>query len=381
MDAGFHVVAFARRGRASALRHSRHVVCHDISPPESDLQATSDDLQSLLISLGQSVNGGQSLLLPLDDKAVYLCNKIKLDGGWLLAGPQGANADLALNKDLQVKAALDAGFNVPETILVRTASDIFSSSLAESFPIVLRPAECVPLYQGRLYSSPHWVCANLDELKSAVAQWAERIPLLVQPFITGTGEGVFGIAAHDGVRAWSAHRRLRMMNPQGSGSSACISQVVPEDLKPKVEALVRNTAWCGLFMIELLRDRSGKSWFVELNGRSWGSMALSRRQGLEYPAWHAKLVMDQQSPSGVVLPPAPGVVCRNVGRELMHLLFVLRGAKSKALTNWPSFWETLGAVLRVRKGDVFYNWRRDDRKVFVADCYYTLHDNLIKARN
>ncbi len=87
VDAGFKVVAFARRGRASALRHSRHVVCHDISPPESDLQAASADLQSLLGSLGQSVDGGPSLLLPLDDKAVYLCNRMKLEGGWLLAGP------------------------------------------------------------------------------------------------------------------------------------------------------------------------------------------------------------------------------------------------------------------------------------------------------
>ena len=83
------------------------------------------------------------------------------------------------------------------------------------------------------------------------------------------------------------------MNPQGSGSSACVSQPVPEDLKAKVKALIATADWRGLFMIELLRDRSGTCWFVELNGSSWGSMALSRRQGLEYPAWHVRLAMDQ----------------------------------------------------------------------------------------
>jgi hypothetical protein len=174
---------------------------------------------------------------------------------------------------------------------------------------------------------------------------------------------------------------LRMMNPQGSGSSACVSQPVPEDLKPKVESLIAATKWRGLFMVEVLRDHSGKPWFVELNGRPWGSMALSRRQGLEYPSWHARLAMDPKSPIGMNRSPAPGVVCRNVGRELMHILFVLRGAKSKALTEWPSFWETLGRVLHIRRGDAFYNWRRDDRKVFLADCYYTMHDNLFRARN
>jgi len=76
-----------------------------------------------------------------------------------------------------------------------------------------------------------------------------------------------------------------------------------------------------------------------------------------------------------------GLVCRNVGRELMHLLFVLKGAKSKALTNWPSFWNTFVNVLRIRKGDTFYNWRSDDQKVFLADCYCTMHDNLCRSRS
>jgi hypothetical protein len=65
----------------------------------------------------------------------------------------------------------------------------------------------------------------------------------------------------------------------------------------------------------------------------------------------------------------------------MHLLFVLRGAKSKALSNWPSFWKTMGRVLTVHKKDTFYNWRGDDPKVFIADFYYTVHDNIFKGKN
>ena len=65
----------------------------------------------------------------------------------------------------------------------------------------------------------------------------------------------------------------------------------------------------------------------------------------------------------------------------MHLLFVLRGPKSRALKNWPSFWKTLGNIVRVRWGDTLYNWRREDPKVFIADLYYTLRNNLIKSGN
>jgi hypothetical protein len=65
----------------------------------------------------------------------------------------------------------------------------------------------------------------------------------------------------------------------------------------------------------------------------------------------------------------------------MHLLFVLKGAKSTALRQWPPFWRTVGDLARIHRGDGLYNWRRDDPKVFLADFYYTVHDNIFKSRN
>jgi hypothetical protein len=205
------------------------------------------------------------------------------------------------------------------------------------------------------------------------------VPLLVQPFIVGTGEGIFGLAAPDEIRAWSAHRRLRMMNPKGSGSSACISQPVSEDLRCKAEDFVKRTGWRGMFMIELLRDRLGRVFFVEFNGRPWGSMALSRRQHFEYPAWQVMLAADPHSQVGMAASPVPGMVSRHAGRELMHLLFVLRGAKSKALSDWPSIWKSMMEVVRFRQGETLYNWRGEDMKVFLADVCYTIKSNLFKT--
>lgn len=381
VDGGFRVVAFARRGRASALRHSRHVVCREICAPESDLQAALSDLHSLLNSVGTQANDAPLILFPLDDKAVWLCSRVQLDRRWILAGPRGSCADLALNKNLQVEAARDAGFQVPKTVLARTAKDLFDFSAAESYPIILKAADSVPTYQGRVYSCRKWICADDVELKRAIGEWGERVPLLAQTFVTGVGEGVFGLAAPDGIRAWSGHRRLRMMNPQGSGSSACVAQPVPQDLRSITGKFITQAGWRGLFMIEVLRDDSGNVWFVELNGRPWGSMALCRRQGLEYPAWHVELAIDEHSRSGLEVSSGTGVVCRHAGREFMHLLFVLRGAKSDALRRWPSFWETIGEVIHFHRQDGLYNWRRDDPKVFIADFYYTIHDNLFKSRN
>lgn len=381
VEDGFQVVAFARKGRTSSLRHSRHVVCHEICPPEVDLQQSLSDLRSLLASLEDASGESHRILFPLDDKAVWLCDKLQLGPPWLLAGPEGGAAELALNKHLQFQAAREAGFDVPEALLVNTADEIFKSSIAQSFPLILKSAEPVPTHDGRVVECPKWICANRSELESAVKEWAERVPLLIQKFVTGNGEGVFGLAAPDGIRAWSGHRRLRMMNPQGSGSSACIAQSVSEDIKSKTQRLIDNSGWQGLFMVELLRDRAGKLWFVELNGRPWGSMALARRQGLEYPSWQVRLTIDQQSSAGSAASSMPGLVCRHLGREFMHVLFVLKGSKSKALTEWPPFWKTMADVLPVHRKDTFYNWRRDDAKVFLADFYYTVHNNVFKSRH
>jgi len=381
VDAGFRVIAFARKGRASSLRYSRHVVCHEIRAPESDLQAALSDLHALMNSISSQAESPQRILFPLDDKAVWLCSKMEPMSGWLLAGPTGICADLALDKNLQVAMAREAGFNVPRTALARTAKDLFDFSAAESYPIILKAADSVPTYQGRVYSCRKWICANRSELERAIGQWGERVPLLAQTFITGVGEGVFGLAAPEGVRAWSGHRRVRMMNPQGSGSSACASQPVPQEIRGQAEALIRNAGWRGLFMIELLRDRSGKIWFVEINGRPWGSMALCRRQGLEYPAWHVELALDERSQAGLSVSSGSGLVCRHAGREFMHVLFVLKGANSNALSQWPSFWKAMGDVLHFHRADGLYNWRRDDPKVFFADFYYTVHDNLFKSRD
>ena len=380
VDAGFRVIAFARKGRECALRHSRHVSCYEICAPELDLNAAMADLGSLL----ESVEDGSSappVLLPLDDKAVFLCSGLPKRERWALAGPAGISAELALDKYVQIQNAALAGFNVPKAVLASKANDIVDFVASEGFPIILKSAHCVPIRDGRAKTTHNWICADKSELDAALRKWNESEALLAQRFITGTGEGVFGLATADGVRAWSAHRRLRMMNPQGSGSSACISQMVSEDIRDKAELFVRQTGWRGMFMIELLRDPEGNIFFIEFNGRPWGSMALSRRQQLEYPAWQTMLALNPKSQAGLEAASMPGIVSRNIGRELMHLLFVLRGPGSRALGKWPGVWQSAANVIRIGRRETLYNWNARDRKVFFWDVYYTLKSNLLKSRN
>jgi biotin carboxylase len=375
VDRGYRVAAFARRGRRSALRSSREVTCYEITPPDVDANAALRELERLC---QKNEGGSRVALFPLDDSALWLASRMTTRPGLTLVGASPAAIELALDKAAQLTAAQTAGFNVPPTTIC--TSGIQVREAAKSFPVIIKPAKAAWEEEGRLRKGGMWVCGNKDELEAAIAKWAERMPAILQPFISGVGEGIFGLATKAGVEAWSAHRRLRMMNPQGSGSSACVSQPVDEEIRKVAEHFVRAAGWEGLFMIELLRDQSGKVWFVEFNGRAWGSMALARRQGLEYPAWQVDLAVTGQTRISNPPQTRPSLICKNLGREFMHVLFVLRGPKSSAIQPWPSFWKSLRDVLRVRKGDGLYNWRRSDPKVLFIDFYNTVLDNAFKPR-
>ncbi len=377
VDAGYRVLAFARRGRGSALRYSRHVEVHEITPPEESVAAATSELSALLEQIGTKVAPGH-ILFPIDDASVWLGARLPLSINWIFAGPSPEKAELALDKRKQIEVANAAGFHVPETSVISAPEDL--ESCLECLPIILRPALAVWECNSRLTRGSNWICSDRPELERVGKKWQGRGALLAQPFLQGVGEGIFGLATEKGVVAWSAHRRLRMMNPHGSGSSACVSQPVPDGVKEPVEKFIEATGWRGLFMIEMLNS-GGHRYFVEFNGRSWGSMALARARGLEYPAWAVRLALDPKFRPNPEKEIAEETEARNFGRELMHLLFVLRGSKSAALQEWPGFWRTLFAMLSFRHTTRFYNWRRDDPKVFWTDTASTLRDNLIKRKS
>jgi len=243
-------------------------------------------------------------------------------------------------------------------------------------PTVLKPALAI-VDRGDVLERPTGrVCANSSELARAAQAWTGE-PLLAQPLISGTGEGLFGIAGPTGLHALSAHRRIRMMNPQGSGSSACASAHVDPALARAAEKMLVGAGWRGLFMLEFLRDNAGTPWFMELNGRSWGSMALARRAGLEYPAWAVQQLRDN-----TFEPPAvrySDQTCRHLARELIYLLMVMRGPRSVALKDWPSRSKALRDVLRFNKNDGWYNWRSGDRAVFFDETVTTLLAQVRRA--
>lgn len=363
---GMRVIAFSRRGSRTALRHVPGIRIHEITPPEESAAGAAADIERLLRA------DRPEALLPLDDISLWLTAHADLCGT-ALAGPDADGVRFALDKSLQLAAAGVAGFAVPETRVLANADEVTDFPQ----PVVAKPANAVERVGDRLVRPHGAICADATEFVAARRHLGTG-PLLIQPYLRGTGEGVFGYVDDAGVATLSAHRRVRMVNPHGSASSACESIAVPADLRAAVERFIADSGWRGLFMVEMLRDARGEAWFMELNGRAWGSLALSRRRGLEYPAWavQAALGSDASPPP----PPHPRhVVARHLGRELAHLLFVFRGPQSRAVSGWPGRARTIVDLARISRSDRLYNWNPRQPLVLATDTLATLTD-LVAGR-
>jgi hypothetical protein len=226
---------------------------------------------------------------------------------------------------------------------------------------------------GRLIRPAGRIARDRADVVAAAAEIGA--PALVQPLVDGVGEGVFGYAAGGELFALSAHRRIRMMNPRGSGSSACQSVPVDPELVEPARQFLAAAGWHGIFMLELLRDETGQAWFMELNGRSWGSMALARHRGLPYPEWAVRGAVDP-----AFRPPepaeAPHLTCRHLGREIVHLMAVMRGGRGTDAGRWPARGATLAAMLRPRRDTRWYHARRGEAAVLARDTWQTVASQL-----
>jgi hypothetical protein len=364
-DHGFEVHAFARSKARPALGRCRDVRILEITPPEEDAFRAASDLKRVVEELHPAA------ILPLDDHALWLGDRLswsavagngdqQIPAMTVMAGPVGQLAELALDKRQQLAAAKSAGF------AVLASYDASLEPPAGRGPWMVKPAMAVELANGRLRRCTGKIASTPMEVQAAAT--AIGAPAIAQPLIKGVGEGVFGLATADGIVALSAHRRIRMMNPKGSGSSACRSIPVDEALVGPVRDFIADTSWRGLFMIELLRDARDTPWFMELNGRAWGSMALACRRGFAYPAWAVQTALD---PCSTPVGPASAdhLTARNLGREIVHLGAVLAHGGAPRL-------KTVRDVMAVRRGECWYNWRRGHADVFAADTWATIRGQV-----
>ena len=308
------------------------------------------------------------LAYALDDDMLLLMTEGGAASAEVSVHATGARARAALDKRIQIEAARAAGLAVPETLVLEGPAP---DAALPPLPGIAKPARAAALEGGRLAPGGAHYLADAAAARALAADPGPA-PLLFQPLIRGVGEGVFGFAHEGGITAWSGHRRLRMMNPHGSGSSACVSVIPDEALRAACGRMMRALGWHGPFMLEFLRAEDGTPWFMELNGRLWGSLALARRLGHDHPAWAVRQALEPGFAPDA--PPAQaGLVARSLAREALYPLFVARGPKSAFhREGWPGLAGAIRAAWAPGRRSGFYGYDPSAPGFFLRDALWEL---------
>lgn len=146
---------------------------------------------------------------------------------------------------------------------------------------------------------------------------------IVQEFIRASGYGVSMLFDHGEPKASFTHRRLRELSPLG-GPSTLRQSIRQPALEAHAERLLRHVGYHGVAMVEFKHDEvTGKSWFLEVNPRWWGSLALATRAGVDFPMLFYRLAL------GESLPPQPDY---QIGVTVRWLLGDLRAVQNRLLS-------------------------------------------------
>lgn len=358
------IVCFERSGLgANKFARQRFVEYVPVAAPEENLDGTVADLTALIGRLRPQA------IVPCDDAALTALSLVSGCEHALIV-PRKAAAEFALDKWAQIEAAHASGFAVMRTQLVNEIDDILGFPPR---PAILKPRKAMDRRGAGIDKGRAFLIGHHRLSAAAQAAIAER-PYLVQEYKAGVGEGLFGIARDGCLYAVFGHRRLRMMNPAGSGASACVSRRPDTAEIAATEALIRRIQWHGPFMVELLRDRRGTPWFMEFNGRFWGSLALTRRCGLEMPRLAVALAAGENPD---IPTPIETGFARHLGRDIVHLLFVLRGPDPGPRPyGWPGRLSTIRQIALPNRLRSFYNYDRSQPLFFIVDAARTVASAL-----
>jgi hypothetical protein len=362
---GARLIAFYRDNAPKNFARLSFVQYIPVTAPETSLSRTIDDVQAAIAEFAPT------LVAACDDAALLVLSHIPNLASRSIA-PVGDACTFAFDKWSQIAAARNSGMATMQSQLVKTEADVTEFPIR---PAILKPRAALDICLNGISKGRAFIVKGGFLSQEASAAISKR-PYMIQEFKIGDGEGFFGIAHNGHIYAPFGHRRLRMMNPAGSGASACVSRWPEVAEIAAAESLLRISAWSGPFMIESLRDASGKAWFMEFNGRFWGSVALARCCGLNIPRFAFEIASNKK-------PRIPSHVqqgfARHLGRDLVHLLFVLRGPGREYPPHaWPNRLSTLKEVLSPNHLSSFYNYDASEPFFFLKDSAVALANVILR---
>ncbi len=326
--AGVDVTVLASEARSLASSSRYAARSHRVPDPNDEPERFCDALRAYCREREPAV------WLPLTDASLTLVSAIRGSlVGAALPFPEDHALAAAWNKEETLRVSAAAGLATPRYDVLRSRRDAEAAAVTHEFPVVLKPR--FSRWRAPDGSLRTGTVARVERAEDLVPAWEklhEGIPdPLLQPFIPGSGMGVFALAERGHVVATCAHRRLREFPPSGGVSVLRESVPVPEVLGRATTALLESLAWHGVAMLEFRVDaRDGTPFVMEINPRFWGSLQLAIDAGLDFPHLVYRLACGEHLEGP--LTARTGVRSRWILGDLNHLWLRLKGDTDSAGT-------------------------------------------------
>jgi protein-tyrosine-phosphatase/predicted ATP-grasp superfamily ATP-dependent carboligase len=280
-------------------------------------------------------------ILPVVESSIVGVASVRreLPSGFLTILPGDSALEYTLSKYRSTEKALSLGIPCPPTLFISdgTPPKEWNRNLSSlRFPVIIKTDNYLTP-EGTYEPGRNFIAADTDAAKRILCG-LELKPtrIIAQEVIPGDGTGAFLLRFGGKTCLRFAHRRLHEV-PYTGGVSSFRESIHDDELVSLGEALLNAIDYDGVAMVEFRRSAvDGKPYFLEINGRLWGSLALALHCGVDFPK---SLVECYQNgaPTTKTSNYRSGIKCRNIFTgELVHLLSILTARPTKGLDRTPS---------------------------------------------
>ncbi len=201
--------------------------------------------------------------------------------------PDFESLKIAHKKNLSSALADQLSISIPLTTIPSCEADCLAFLNAHKAPVVLK-------YEN---SNSSKGVSYISKAEQFEAHYKNIGSFILQEYVTGDGYGVSMLYNKGEIRASFTHKRLEEKLSTG-GTSTVRTGTHNEILEEWSKKILDHLSWNGVAMVEYKYDeKRKKGWFIEINPRYWGSLALPYYSGMDFPYLYYQILKE-----GDVLP-------------------------------------------------------------------------------
>ncbi|MEI6885702.1 MAG: ATP-grasp domain-containing protein [Bacteroidota bacterium] len=163
------------------------------------------------------------------------------------------------------------GINVPKSKVLYDLNTVHSLPSEFAFPMIVK---------GKFYDAS--IAYSIEQVKSYFnkisAKWG--LPIIIQEFIHGTEFNVTGLGDGKGKTIAAVPMRKQYITDKGKAWGGI--SISDEKMLDMTRKFLRNTKWRGGFELELMKNKDGELYLLEINPRlpAWIYLAVGVGQNI-----------------------------------------------------------------------------------------------------